>query len=75
MCLGIQLLTAVVMMISGIQSRAVSCLLHAGFLLGLFFDHEDGGDTFLKMSVDFQQATWRYTLSMCYLHGENEMNT
>jgi hypothetical protein len=30
--------------------RAACCLLHAGFLLGLFFDHEDGGDMFPRES-------------------------
>jgi hypothetical protein len=33
-------------------------MLHAGFLLG--FNSEDGGDIFLRKSVDFQRATWRY---------------
>jgi hypothetical protein len=31
------------------QNRlAACCLLHAGFLLGLFIDHEDGGYMFLR---------------------------
>jgi hypothetical protein len=29
-------------------SRAVACLLYAGFLFGLLFDSEDGGDMFLR---------------------------
>jgi hypothetical protein len=32
-------------------------LLHAGFLLGLFFNPKDAGDMFLQMSVDFQWTT------------------
>jgi hypothetical protein len=31
-----------------VATGSACCLLHAGFLLGLFFDHEDGGDTFLQ---------------------------
>jgi hypothetical protein len=32
----------------------------AGFLLGLFFNPEDGGDTFLQMSVDSLHTTQHY---------------
>jgi hypothetical protein len=35
-------------------------LLPAGFLLGLFFDPEDGSDMFLKTQADFGQTTWYY---------------
>jgi hypothetical protein len=28
-------------------------LLHASFLLGLFFNPEDGGDMFLRISMDY----------------------
>jgi hypothetical protein len=30
------------------SSGSASCLLHAGFLFGLLFNVEDGGDTFLQ---------------------------
>jgi hypothetical protein len=30
----------------GIRALLVACLLHTGFLLGLLFDLEDGGDMF-----------------------------
>jgi hypothetical protein len=33
---------------SGIQRHVACSLLYAGFLLGLIFDHEDGGDIFLR---------------------------
>jgi hypothetical protein len=32
-----------------------SCLFHAGFLLDLFFDPEDGGDVFVR-SIDLLSA-------------------
>jgi hypothetical protein len=35
-------------------------LLHAGYLLVLFFDPEVGGNMFLEMIVDFQQSMQRY---------------
>jgi hypothetical protein len=33
---------------------------HTGFLLGLFFGLEDGGDVFLRNVADFQRATQRH---------------
>jgi hypothetical protein len=33
---------------SPLDQLASCCLLHAGFLLGLPFDYEDGGDMFLQ---------------------------
>jgi hypothetical protein len=36
------------------------CLLHADFLLGLLFNHGNGGDTFLRNVLDFQQNSLRY---------------
>jgi hypothetical protein len=35
-------------------------LFHAGFLLGLFFNHEDGDDMLSETSDDFQRTTRRY---------------
>jgi hypothetical protein len=51
------------------QSSACG-LLHAGLLLGLLCNHEDGGDMFLS-KVDFHQTVWHYiaedrTLHHCY---------
>jgi hypothetical protein len=40
--------------------RLATCF-NAGFLLGSFFDPEDGGDIFIRgKSVDFQRATLHY---------------
>jgi hypothetical protein len=33
-------------------------LLNAGFMFGIFFGPEDGGDMFFRKSVDFQRSTW-----------------
>jgi hypothetical protein len=42
------------------QVGSACCPFHAGFLFGLFFDSEDGGDIFLRNIVDYQRTTWRY---------------
>jgi hypothetical protein len=42
---------------------------HAGFLLGLFFGPEYGGDMFLETSVDFQRTTRRYIPEDRTLHN------
>jgi hypothetical protein len=39
---------------------AESCLLPAGFLLGLIFDPEDGGKILPEVLVDFHQNTQHY---------------
>jgi hypothetical protein len=49
-------------------------LLHAGFLLGLFFDPENGGDMFLRSaswpSTDYTAVySIRQNSSDCYLFG------
>jgi hypothetical protein len=48
--------------------RLATCF-NAGFLLGLFFDPEDGGDIFLReTSVGFQRATLHYITEDKTLH-------
>jgi hypothetical protein len=31
-----------------VESALLATWFHAGFIFGLFFDHEDGGDSFLR---------------------------
>jgi hypothetical protein len=42
---------------------------HAGFLLGLSFDHDNGGDSSPEMSVDFQWTTCCYIPQDRTLHN------
>jgi hypothetical protein len=44
---GFEVLTAMVMKSSNLWALLATCF-HVGFLLGLFFDPEDGGDKFLQ---------------------------
>jgi hypothetical protein len=47
------------------------CLLSAGFLLGLIFNPEDGGDMLLQYVCCFQQATWHYIVEDKTLHNDH----
>jgi hypothetical protein len=44
------------------------CLLHAGFLLGIFCEHEDGGDMFLQKVNCSHQTTLCYSPEDATLH-------
>jgi hypothetical protein len=55
---------------------------HAGFLLGLFLNPEDRGDSFLRNVDAFQRTTWRYTPEdrnfqdyICWWRKRNWLNT
>jgi hypothetical protein len=50
----------------------IATCFHAGFLLGLFVDPENGSDVFFEKSVEFQWATRHYipedrTLQITYV--------
>jgi hypothetical protein len=51
----------VIFMLSVTHINSRPChLLFAGFLLGEFFDSEDGGDTSFRNVVGFNRSTLRY---------------
>jgi hypothetical protein len=54
---------------AGSKQVFACCLLHVGHLFALLFDTEDGGDVFLRMSVDFHRATLRYNSADKTLHS------
>jgi hypothetical protein len=45
---------------AGGEMALLAACIHAGFFLGLFFNHEDGGDLFPRNVVEFQRTTRRY---------------
>jgi hypothetical protein len=51
----------------------VNCF-RCGFLLGLFFDPEDGGDMFLRNVFDFQRTTRYYIPEDSTLHNHRREN-
>jgi hypothetical protein len=50
--------------------RSAYYLLRAGFLLGLLFVIEDGGECSSETSADFHWTTWRYTPENKLLNNE-----
>jgi hypothetical protein len=48
------------------------CLIHVAFLLCFFFNPENGGSMFSRMSVGFQRTTQRYMPEDRILHNSYE---
>jgi hypothetical protein len=57
-----------------LSSAVLSACFHAGFLLVLIFDPENGGDIFLR-NVDFQRTTRRYIQPLWKPQSYKNLNT